>query len=73
MWKEGERVGREKERREVTRCTRSATPNSSSSLDTESGLCYELEIKHQYFICCVSTCGKFCDISVWNKLQLRLD
>ena len=35
MWKVGERVAREKERREVTRCTRSATPSSSSSLDTE--------------------------------------
>ena len=29
----GERVGREKERREVTRCTRSATPSSTSNLD----------------------------------------
>ena len=36
MWKVGERVGREKERREVTRCTRSAAPNNTSSLDMEA-------------------------------------
>ena len=29
--------------------------------------------KAQYFICCVSTCGMFCGISVWNKLRLRSD
>ena len=33
----GERVGREKERREVTRCTRSATPSSTSSLHRRIG------------------------------------